>query len=135
MAAHQRTQRRRSTKRKLIRHPDLCQCVVNHLKNGWTPEQIGNRMIFDGAKQRVCHALPDRVSRSDVPRRKPSTAISTRKKAWHRSCGGTCPCTERTARRAVPANVRSPNLTVMSAYFSARTMSPIVANLATGREI
>jgi IS30 family transposase len=54
MAAHQFTQRRRSTQRKLIRHPELCQRVVSHLKNGWTPEQIGNRMIFDGAKQRVC---------------------------------------------------------------------------------
>tara|TARA_B110000908_G_scaffold5819_1_gene7393 strand:- start:3424 stop:3633 length:210 start_codon:yes stop_codon:yes gene_type:complete len=28
--------------------------VIEHLKNGWTPEQIGNRMIFDGVKQRVC---------------------------------------------------------------------------------
>lgn len=54
MAAHQRTQRRRSTKRKLIRYPELCQRIVSHLKNGWTPEQIGNRMIFDGAKQRAC---------------------------------------------------------------------------------
>ena len=54
MAAHQFTQRRRSTQRKLIRYPELCQRVVNHLKDGWTPEQIGNRMIFDGVKQRVC---------------------------------------------------------------------------------
>jgi IS30 family transposase len=54
MAAHQLTQRRRSTQRTLIRYPELCQLVVNHLKDGWTPEQIGNRMVFDGAKQRVC---------------------------------------------------------------------------------
>ena len=54
MAAQQFTQRRRSTQRKLIRHPELCQLVVNHLRDGWTPEQIGNRMIFDGVKQRVC---------------------------------------------------------------------------------
>jgi IS30 family transposase len=40
MAAHQITQRRRSTQRKLIRYPELCQRVVNHLKDGWTPEQI-----------------------------------------------------------------------------------------------
>jgi len=50
MAAHQRTQRRRSTQRKLIRHPELCQHIVARLKNGWTPEQIGNRMIFDGVR-------------------------------------------------------------------------------------
>jgi IS30 family transposase len=54
MAAHQRTQRRRSTKRKLIRYPELRQRIVSHLKDGWTPEQIGNRMIYDGAKQRTC---------------------------------------------------------------------------------
>ena len=57
MAAHQLTQRRRSTQRKLIRYPELCQMVVNHLKDGWTPEQIGNRMIFDGAKQRICQEM------------------------------------------------------------------------------
>lgn len=54
MAAHQFTQRRRSTQRKLIRYPELCQRIVNHLKDGWTPEQIGNRMIFDGDPLRVC---------------------------------------------------------------------------------
>jgi len=54
MAAHQRTQRRRSTQRKLLRYPELCQHIVARLKNGWTPEQIGNRMILEGAKQRVC---------------------------------------------------------------------------------
>jgi IS30 family transposase len=27
---------------------------VARLKNGWTPEQIGNRMSFEGAKQHVC---------------------------------------------------------------------------------
>lgn len=54
MAVHQSTQWRRSTQRKLIRHPELCQRVVNHLKNGWTPEQISNRMIFDGDPLRVC---------------------------------------------------------------------------------
>ena len=61
MAAHQRTQRRRSTQRKLIRYPELCQRIVSHLKDGWTPEQIGNRMIYEGLSLRVCHALPGRV--------------------------------------------------------------------------
>jgi len=52
--AHLHSQKRRSVQRKLIRHPDLCRRVVARLKNGWTPEQIGNRMIFEGAKLRVC---------------------------------------------------------------------------------
>lgn len=54
MAAHQRTLQRRSTQRKLIRHPDLCERVIERIKQGWTPEQIGNRMIYEGAKLRVC---------------------------------------------------------------------------------
>ncbi|WP_367181548.1 IS30 family transposase [uncultured Ruegeria sp.] len=40
--------------RKLIRHPELRKRVVERLKNGWTPEQIGNRMIYEGARLRVC---------------------------------------------------------------------------------
>lgn len=54
MAAHQRTQRRRSMQRKLIRYPELCLRIVGYLKDGWTPEQIGNRMIYEGVKQRAC---------------------------------------------------------------------------------
>lgn len=34
MAAHQCTQRRRSTQRKLIWQPELCNRVIEHLKNG-----------------------------------------------------------------------------------------------------
>ena len=54
MAAHQRTLQRRSTQRKLIRHPDLCTRVIQQIKQGWTPEQIGNRMIYEGDRLRVC---------------------------------------------------------------------------------
>lgn len=54
MAAHQRTLQHRSTQRKLIRHPDLCKRVIERIKQGWTPEQIGNRMIHEGAKLRGC---------------------------------------------------------------------------------
>lgn len=54
MAAHQRTQRRRSTQRKRVPHPDLCKRVIERIKQGWPPEQIGNRMIYAGAKLRVC---------------------------------------------------------------------------------
>ncbi len=45
---------RRARQRKLIRHPELCRRVVERLKNGWTPEQIGKRMILEGARLRVC---------------------------------------------------------------------------------
>ena len=52
--AQLQTNRRRSVQRKLIRHPELCKTVVQRIKQGWTPEQIGNRMIYEGAKLRVC---------------------------------------------------------------------------------
>ncbi|WP_291734696.1 IS30 family transposase [Leisingera sp. F5] len=45
---------RRARQRKLIRHPELCRRVVERLKNGRMPEQIGNRMIHEGARLRVC---------------------------------------------------------------------------------
>lgn len=32
------------------RHPELCRRVVERLKSGWTPDQIGNRMIHEGAR-------------------------------------------------------------------------------------
>jgi transposase, IS30 family len=44
----------RSTQRKLIRQPDLCKRVVERIKQGWTPEQVVNRMIYEGNKLRVC---------------------------------------------------------------------------------
>lgn len=53
-AAQVKTEKRRSVQRKRIRHPDLCKAVVARIKHGWTPEQIGNRMIFERAKKRVC---------------------------------------------------------------------------------
>ncbi|WP_313851752.1 IS30 family transposase, partial [Parasedimentitalea psychrophila] len=45
---------RRARERKLIKHRALRKYVVERLKNGWTPEQIGNRMIYDNAALRVC---------------------------------------------------------------------------------
>lgn len=52
--AHLMQAGRRARERKLIKYPDLCKRVVERLKNGWTPEQIGNRMIHENAAQRVC---------------------------------------------------------------------------------
>ena len=56
-AAQLRTDKRRSVQRKLIRHPELCKTVIARIKQGWTPEQIGNRMIYEGAALRVCQEL------------------------------------------------------------------------------
>lgn len=53
-AAQLATANRRARQRKLIKHSELCKRVVERLKNGWTPEQIGNRMIHDQAPVRVC---------------------------------------------------------------------------------
>ena len=53
-AAHLMASDRRARQRKLIRYPQLLKRVIERLKNGWTPEQIGNRMIYEGAKLRVC---------------------------------------------------------------------------------
>jgi len=52
--AHLMQAGRRARERKLIKYLDLCKRVVERLKNGWTPEQICNRMIHENAAQRVC---------------------------------------------------------------------------------
>lgn len=53
-AAHLMQADRRAQDRKLIKYPDLCKRVIERIKDGWTPEQIGNRMIQERAKLRVC---------------------------------------------------------------------------------
>ncbi|MCP5086645.1 MAG: IS30 family transposase [Rhodobacteraceae bacterium] len=53
-AAQLMTADRRARQRKLIKHPSLLNRVIDRLKNGWTPEQIGNRMIYEKAPLRVC---------------------------------------------------------------------------------
>ena len=53
-AAHRMSADRRARDRKLIKYPELCKRVIERLKNGWTPEQIGNRMIHENAPMRVC---------------------------------------------------------------------------------
>lgn len=45
---------RRARRRKLILYPNVLSAVIQRLKNGWTPEQIGNRMILEKALPRVC---------------------------------------------------------------------------------
>lgn len=53
-AAHLMQADRRARDRKLIKQPELCKRVIERIKDGWTPEQIGNRMIQERAKLRVC---------------------------------------------------------------------------------
>ncbi|MEP4248831.1 transposase, partial [Tateyamaria sp.] len=53
-AAQLMTAHRRARDRKLIKYPELCKRVIERIKDGWTPEQIGNRMIHERAKLRVC---------------------------------------------------------------------------------
>ena len=53
-AAHLMQAERRARDRKLIKYPELCKRVIERIKEGWTPEQIGNRMIHERAKLRVC---------------------------------------------------------------------------------
>jgi len=53
-AAHLMQTDRRTRQRKLIKHPSLCERVMAHLKDGWAPEQIGNRMRQECAALRVC---------------------------------------------------------------------------------
>tara|TARA_R110002051_G_scaffold45702_1_gene92132 strand:- start:566 stop:877 length:312 start_codon:yes stop_codon:yes gene_type:complete len=45
---------RRARQRKLINKTDLRKQVIDRLKNGWTPEQIGYRVIHERAQLRVC---------------------------------------------------------------------------------
>jgi len=52
-AAQLMTADRRARDRKLIKYPELCKRVIERIKDGWTPEQIGNRMIQEQAPLRV----------------------------------------------------------------------------------
>ena len=40
-AAHLMQADRRARDRKLIKYPELCKRVIERIKDGWTPEQIG----------------------------------------------------------------------------------------------
>lgn len=55
VAAHEDCARRRSRKRKLIKHVELRRLVEERIIKGWTPEQIAGRMRFENAALRVCH--------------------------------------------------------------------------------
>lgn len=50
---------------------ELLQRIVKHLKDGWTPKQIGDQMINEEAKLRLRHALPDIASRNRMDQSRP----------------------------------------------------------------
>lgn len=60
---------RRARQRKLIKHPELRKLVVERIKNGWTPEQISNRMIYERAPLRFCQETIYRYAHSKEGRR------------------------------------------------------------------
>ena len=45
---------RRQKDRKLMRHLELRELVIERIKDGWTPEQIAGRLIYENARVRVC---------------------------------------------------------------------------------
>lgn len=53
--AQSKVEARRARLRKLIRHGDLREVVVDRLKTGWTPEQIAGRLRLDGSDLQVSH--------------------------------------------------------------------------------
>jgi IS30 family transposase len=53
--AQSKTEARRAGLRKLIRHRDLRDVVVDRLKTGWTPQQIAGRLRLEGSVLQVSH--------------------------------------------------------------------------------
>lgn len=45
---------RRQKDRKLTRHTKLRELIIERIKDGWTPEQIAGRLIYEKAPVRVC---------------------------------------------------------------------------------
>lgn len=45
---------RRQKDRKLMRHQALRELIIERIKDGWTPEQIAGRLIYEKAPVRVC---------------------------------------------------------------------------------
>lgn len=44
---------RRQKDRKLMRHSELRELIIERIKDGWTPEQIAGRLIYENAPIRV----------------------------------------------------------------------------------
>ncbi len=120
-AAHRQATDRRARQRKLIRHLQLRNQVVERIKNGWTPEQIGNRLIHEGATLRVCQETIYRYIYS--------------KEGMAQELWWYLPEHRRARLHAEPASAARQNSTVMSVSCSARTTSHTAGNSDTGKAI
>jgi IS30 family transposase len=54
IVASMRALSRRQKDRRLMRHPELQALIVERIKDGWTPEQIADRLIYENTSIRVC---------------------------------------------------------------------------------
>lgn len=54
VVAQMKAASRRARERKLMRHRDLRERIVERIKAGWTPEQIAGRLRFEKTPVRVC---------------------------------------------------------------------------------
>lgn len=55
LAANDMAKARRADQRKLVRHPELRDAVVERVKAGWSPEQIAGRLRVEANPARICH--------------------------------------------------------------------------------
>jgi transposase, IS30 family len=55
LVAQRAAVQRRARRRKLVRLVGLQKAVIKQLKEGWSPEQIAGRLLFEGRRVRVSH--------------------------------------------------------------------------------
>ncbi|BCH20784.1 hypothetical protein MesoLjLb_05690 [Mesorhizobium sp. L-8-3] len=55
VAANGKAKERRSSHRKLARHPELRAWIIERIKHGWSPEKIAGRLAYERSSVRVCH--------------------------------------------------------------------------------
>ena len=55
IVAQKAATQRRTRRRKLVRLDGLRKAVITQLKEGWSPEQISGRLLFEGQSVRVSH--------------------------------------------------------------------------------
>ena len=112
---------RRARDRKLIKYPELCERVIERIKDGWTPEQIGNRMIQEQAPLRVCQETIYRYIYS--------------KEGGAMICGGISPRTVLPVGRVTPDDAENLSSTAMLVSCSASMRWHTAASLDIGKVI
>jgi len=115
-AAQLKAYDQRARQRKLIKHPELSIRVIERMKHGWAPEQIGNRMVHERAPMRVCQ---ETIYRYVYPKEGMAQELW-----WYLP-------EHRKFRRPRRARKRSPrNSAVMSVFCSARCVLHVTLTLA-----